>query len=91
MGIMTLAGVILGTWGSTEVLGKFVFKSLDNKVLCALCGIGICMGAKGLSSLSEAPMALSWTEAGVYGILTAILAAGLHDKVIEPMIVAKKK
>lgn len=70
-------------WVLSEVVGKFLLKKLNKKVLSVLVGVAIAIA---LNLLGKMGMFQTILTALVLGPGTGIL----HDKLIEPVLVAGK-
>lgn len=81
--IAALAPVI--TWVLTEIVGKFLLKKLDKKVLSVLVGVLTLLTMKWAGGdLTVLQTVLGGTAIGPF---TGIL----HDKLIEPLLILSKK
>jgi hypothetical protein len=72
------------TWIATEILGKFVLKKLNKKVLAVLVGILTALTAKAMGDMTVLETLLGCAGLGP-------ITGMLHDKLIEPVLILSKK
>lgn len=85
MGIGLFLGLVLAVWVLTEVVGKYVLKNVDKRVLAVPAALVVNLIQHfAIGGMSPA-------EASFWGVLEAAAAGNLHDKVIEPLLILGKK